>query len=100
MSAFHPLLKFKLGHYQIVTRSTQKTAREAHGTNSGWPARAGQSGRQNLPRLARGGHADAGDNWADLWHTAATPSVVFAGRRQWPLAQVVAPPFAIYSPSI
>jgi hypothetical protein len=24
----------------------------------------------------------------------------FAGRQQWPLAQVVAPPFAIYSPSI
>jgi hypothetical protein len=35
MTAFHPLLKFKLGHYQIVTRrfaefSAQKAAREAH----------------------------------------------------------------------
>jgi hypothetical protein len=35
MTAFHPLLKFKLGHYQIVTRrfaefSSQKAAREAH----------------------------------------------------------------------
>jgi hypothetical protein len=35
MTAIHPLLKFKPGHYQIVTRrlaefSAQKAAREAH----------------------------------------------------------------------
>jgi hypothetical protein len=72
--------------------SAQKAAREAHWNEqrlartrlrvSRRPSRAGQSRRQNLPRLARAGHADAGENWADLWHPAATPSVVFAGRWQ------------------
>jgi len=92
------LLKFKLGRYQIVTRrlaefSAQKAAREAH---------------QNEQRLALanpGGKIYRVLREEDM----LTPEiigrifgipVVFAGRRQWPLAQVVAPPFAIYSPSI